>query len=65
MPLCSVCIGDDGAGAEGDTVNDDVEIVLGGKASDTHLGALRAVLGPGVDPDDHVHASRATMATTP
>jgi Ca2+-binding RTX toxin-like protein len=34
-PLCSVCIADDGAANEHDTVNDDVEIVLGGKASDT------------------------------
>ena len=35
IPLCTVCIGDDGAAAEGDTVNDDVEIVLGGKGKDT------------------------------
>jgi Ca2+-binding RTX toxin-like protein len=35
MPFCSVCTGDDGTGSEGDTVNDDVEIVLGGKGSDT------------------------------
>ena len=35
MPSCSVCTGDDGAVGEGDTVNDDVEIVLGGKGNDT------------------------------
>ena len=35
VPSCSVCIADDGTGAEGDTVNDDVEIVLGGKGNDT------------------------------
>jgi Ca2+-binding RTX toxin-like protein len=35
VPFCSVCTGDDGAAGEGDTVNDDVEIVLGGKNNDT------------------------------
>jgi Ca2+-binding RTX toxin-like protein len=35
MPFCNVCTGDDGEQAEGDTVNDDVEIVLGGKGGDT------------------------------
>lgn len=34
MPFCNVCTGDDGAASEGDTVNDDVEIVLGGKGGD-------------------------------
>jgi Ca2+-binding RTX toxin-like protein len=32
---CAVCIADDGASGEGDTINDDVEIVLGGKNNDT------------------------------
>jgi Ca2+-binding RTX toxin-like protein len=32
---CAVCIADDGAVGEGDTVNDDVEIVLGSKVGDT------------------------------
>jgi Ca2+-binding RTX toxin-like protein len=41
-PLCSVCRADDGTGAEGDTVNDDVEIVFGGKASDT-ISAVYAI----------------------
>jgi Ca2+-binding RTX toxin-like protein len=31
---CAVCTGDDGAAGEGDTINDDVEIVLGGKGND-------------------------------
>ncbi|HEY0193254.1 MAG TPA: hypothetical protein VGC42_19185, partial [Kofleriaceae bacterium] len=31
---CAVCVGDDGAAGEHDTVNDDVEIVLGGKGND-------------------------------
>jgi Ca2+-binding RTX toxin-like protein len=31
---CAVCIGDDGAAGEADTINDDVEIVLGGKGND-------------------------------
>ncbi|HET9621065.1 MAG TPA: hypothetical protein VFP84_06855 [Kofleriaceae bacterium] len=31
---CAVCVGDDGAAGEGDTVNDDVETVLGGKGND-------------------------------
>ncbi|HEX3762077.1 MAG TPA: hypothetical protein VHW23_25425 [Kofleriaceae bacterium] len=35
VPFCSVCTGDDGFTGEGDTVNDDVEIVLGGKGGDT------------------------------
>ena len=35
MPACAQCIGDDGASGEGDTVNDDVEIVLGGKGNDS------------------------------
>jgi len=39
---CAVCIADDGAVSEGDTVNDDVEIVLGGKANDT-ISAFWAV----------------------
>lgn len=34
-PLCSVCIADDGGTGEADTVNDDVETVLGGKGGDT------------------------------
>jgi Ca2+-binding RTX toxin-like protein len=34
-PSCSICTADDGAATEGDTVNDDVEIVLGSKAGDT------------------------------
>jgi Ca2+-binding RTX toxin-like protein len=32
---CSVCLADDGAALEGDTVNDDAELVLGGKGNDT------------------------------
>ncbi|HSR99496.1 MAG TPA: calcium-binding protein, partial [Kofleriaceae bacterium] len=40
-PLCSVCIQDDGAVSEGDAVGDDVEIVFGGKSSDT-ISALYA-----------------------
>ena len=39
---CAVCVGDDGAVSEGDTVNDDVEIVIGGKGDDT-LSAAHAV----------------------
>ena len=39
---CAVCVGDDGAVGEGDTINDDVEIVLGGKGNDT-LSARVAV----------------------
>jgi Ca2+-binding RTX toxin-like protein len=31
---CAVCVGDDGAAGEADTINDDVEIVLGGKGND-------------------------------
>ena len=45
-PLCSVCRADDGAATEGDTVNDDVEIVLGGKAGDT-LSAYYGVCSDG------------------
>jgi Ca2+-binding RTX toxin-like protein len=41
-PLCSVCTGDDGAVSEADTVNDDVEIVLGGKSNDV-ISAFYAV----------------------
>jgi Ca2+-binding RTX toxin-like protein len=41
-----VCIGDDGAASEGDTINDDVEIVLGGKGNDT-LSAFWAVCSDG------------------
>lgn len=41
-PLCAVCRADDGAASEGDTVNDDVEIVFGGKTNDT-ISALYAV----------------------
>jgi Ca2+-binding RTX toxin-like protein len=41
-PLCAICKADDGAALETDTVNDDVEIVLGSKASDT-ISALYAV----------------------
>jgi Ca2+-binding RTX toxin-like protein len=33
--FCSVCTANDGAAGEHDTVNDDVEVVLGGKAGDT------------------------------
>jgi Ca2+-binding RTX toxin-like protein len=43
---CSVCVADDGAVAEGDTVNDDVEIVLGGKGAD-HISAAHAVCSDG------------------
>lgn len=39
---CAVCIGDDGASGEADTVHDDVEIVLGSKGNDT-LSARTAV----------------------
>jgi Ca2+-binding RTX toxin-like protein len=39
---CGVCIADDGAAGEGDTINDDVEIVLGGKGNDT-ISAIWAV----------------------
>lgn len=42
LPFCSVCVADDGAVGEGDTVNDDVEIVLGGKGNDT-ISAVWAV----------------------
>jgi Ca2+-binding RTX toxin-like protein len=45
-PLCSVCTADDGAATEGDTVNDDVEIVLGGKAGDS-LSAFHGVCSDG------------------
>ncbi|TMQ25864.1 MAG: calcium-binding protein [Deltaproteobacteria bacterium] len=41
-PSCSVCTGDDGGASEGDTVNDDIEIVLGGKGNDT-ISAFYAV----------------------
>jgi Ca2+-binding RTX toxin-like protein len=34
-PLCSVCVQDDGGTGEHDTINDDVEIVLGSKGNDT------------------------------
>jgi Ca2+-binding RTX toxin-like protein len=34
VAACAVCVGDDGATGEGDTINDDVEIVLGGKGND-------------------------------
>ena len=39
---CSACLADDGAASEGDTVNDDVEIVFGGKGDDT-ISAAHAV----------------------
>lgn len=45
-PLCAVCVADDGAAGEGDTVNDDVEIVLGGKAGDT-ISAVYGVCSDG------------------
>jgi Ca2+-binding RTX toxin-like protein len=41
-PLCAVCVADDGAALEGDTINDNVEIVLGSKAADT-ISALYGV----------------------
>ena len=41
-PLCAVCTADDGQASEGDTVNDDIEIVLGSKAGDT-ISAVYAV----------------------
>lgn len=34
VAACAVCLGDDGAAGEGDTINDDVETVLGGKGND-------------------------------
>ena len=34
VAACAVCVGDDGATGEADTINDDVEIVLGGKGND-------------------------------
>jgi Ca2+-binding RTX toxin-like protein len=34
VAACAVCIGDDGAAGEGDTINDDIEIVFGGKGND-------------------------------
>jgi Ca2+-binding RTX toxin-like protein len=42
IAACSVCTADDGGTNEGDTINDDVEIVLGSKAADT-LSAFWAV----------------------
>ena len=45
-PLCSICRADDGTGSEGDTVNDDVEIVLGSKGNDT-ISATWAVCSDG------------------
>jgi Ca2+-binding RTX toxin-like protein len=41
-PLCAVCVADDGGTLEGDTVNDNVEIVLGSKTGDT-ISALYGV----------------------
>jgi len=46
IAACAVCVGDDGAVGEGDTVNDDVEIVLGGKGND-RLSARWAVCSDG------------------
>jgi Ca2+-binding RTX toxin-like protein len=42
---CSTCLQDDGAAGEGDTVNDDIEIVAGGSGNDT-LSASGAPCSP-------------------
>lgn len=41
-PACATCIADDGVVSEGDTVNEDVESVLGGKGNDTIDGSHAA-----------------------
>ena len=46
VAACSACLQDDGAAGEGDTVNDDVEIVFGGKGDDT-INAAHAVCSNG------------------
>jgi len=46
VAACAVCVGDDGAAGEHDTINDDVETVLGGKSNDW-LSARWAVCSDG------------------
>lgn len=49
IAACAVCVGDDGAAGEGDTIHDDVEVVLGGKGNDA-LSARWAPCSDGAAP---------------
>lgn len=41
-PACATCLGDDGGTGEGDTVHEDIEIVVGGQGADTLDGTHAA-----------------------